>query len=360
MNRNRVIIVGGGISGLAAAYRLCELSRAQGMSLNITVLEAKDRFGGVIETETKDGFLLEGGPDAFISDKPWALDLCKRLGLENELIMTQTEMRRSFIVHRGRLAEVPEGFYLLAPARFQTLFQLPFLSWPGKLRMACEFLIPEKENGKDESVGNFVRRRFGHEALERIAQPMVGGIYTADIDRLSLQATFPRFQEMVKDHGSFIKALHATAEKKNKAIGEASGPRYSLFLSLRGGVETLVKKLMVEMPEVCFRDFARVRKIDRPDVWKIILENGEELQADVLCLALPAYGASALLSSLDSDLAGELDGIPYESAATVNLAYRREDVPHPLNGFGFVIPAIEKRKLIGCTFAHVKFQSRAP
>lgn len=360
MRRKRVVIVGGGISGLTVAYRLQDLGREEGIPPEITLLEASPRFGGVIQTEFRDGFLLEHGADAFLSEKPWAVRLAKRLEIGNQLIETRNGMRRSFILHQGRLKEVPEGFYLLAPNQIRTLFQMPFLSLPGKLRMACELFIPKDADSMDESVGSFVRRRFGEEALHRIAQPMIGGIYTADPDQLSLKATFPVFREMIAAHGSILRAVGHKKKQMAKETDSASGPRYSLFLSFSEGMETLVKTLIAKLSGVSLRSQAPVTKVTYGHNWEIEIGGRETLECEVLCLAIPAYRSAELLQSLATDIAQGLEEIPYGSVATVNLAYKREDISHLLNGFGFVIPQIENRQLIGCTFSSVKFSNRAP
>ena len=355
-----VVIIGGGISGLAAAYRIKELNRTAQNPLQLTLLEARPRFGGVIETECRENFLMEGGPDSFISDKPWAYELCKRLGLESEVIGTQEAFRRSFIYEQGKLVPVPNGFYLMAPTRLKILLKMPLLSWFGKLRAACDFFIPPRQTEEDESVANFVRRRLGRETLERIAQPMVGGIYTGDVERLSVQATLPRFFEMERRYGSIVKGLQAKQALENSHEGKASGPRYSLFLTLKGGMARLVDALTCELSDMNLQLSSRVLRIQPGERWKIHLESGEFLEADALCLALPAHQASRLLQPFAQDMASDLAAIPYESAATVNMAFRKQDIPEILNGFGFVVPAREKRKIVGCTFASMKFQNRAP
>ena len=355
----RCVIIGGGISGLATAHRLVELCRERGVTLDITLLEASHRFGGVIETRQRDGCLLEGGPDAFISEKPWALELCRRIGLGDQIIETQETYRRSFIVRRGRLVQVPAGLYLISPSSLSTLMGMPLVSWPGKLRMACEPFIPPRRDEADESVGSFIRRRFGREALERIGQPMIGGIYTANPDALSVQATLPRFHEMERRHGSVIRALAAGASSSNGATAKASGPRYSLFVTLRGGLGTLIDRLIQCMPEVQLRHATPVARIERAGIWSVVLATGERWTADALCVALPADRAAPLLSSSAPEVARALAGIPYESVATVNMAFHRADVPHPLNGFGLVVPAIERHRMVGCTFSSVKFAGRA-
>lgn len=365
-NRRRVVVIGGGISGLAAAHRLLELSREAGRALDVVLLEAGPQTGGVIRTERRDGFLLERGPDSFISEKPAAVELATRLGLEPRLIETNPAHRRSFIVRRGRLLPVPEGFQLLAPSRFWPFVTTNIFSWTGKARMALDLLLPRRRsfNGTDdESLAHFVRRRLGREALERMAQPMVGGIYTADPERLSLRATMPRFLEMESAHRSLIRGMWQQRKKQTAAQSKAtSGARYSLFLSFDGGMQALVDELAERLPSGAIRLSAKVERVSFDNAagrWEI-QTNDEQLSADAVCVALPAYAAASLLSETNRSLAAELEAITYASTATVNLAYRRRDIPHPLDGFGFVVPLIENRSTLACTFSSVKFSGRAP
>jgi oxygen-dependent protoporphyrinogen oxidase len=346
---------------------LYELARGRDLPVEITLVEGKGQFGGVIETEIRNGFLLEGGPDSFLSEKPWALDLARRLGIEKEIIPTRESCRRSFILYRGRLVPVPQGFYMLAPVDFSALVRIPFLSWSGKLRMAMEPFVARRANG-DESVGSFVRRRFGEEALCRVGQPMVGGIYTADPEALSLEATFPQFRRMEERHGSVLRGLWAMRGERKKASGTASGPRYSLFLSFRRGVDTLVKALVDRMPEVRLRVFSNVRALGRDEnasphrggAWTVTVDHPPSYEADAVCLALPAPKAAALAQPFAPELARELASIPYESVATVNVGYRKRDIDSSMEGFGFVVPAVEGRKIVGCTYGSQKFEGRAP
>ncbi|MBI3015457.1 MAG: protoporphyrinogen oxidase [Candidatus Tectomicrobia bacterium] len=356
-------MVGGGVAGLAAANRLVE-ERARGeLPLEIILLEAEPRLGGVIRTVRRDGFLIESGPDSFITEKPWAIDLCRRLGLEGELIGTNEACRRSFIIRGGRLMPVPEAFYLLAPARLGPFLSTPIFSWPGKFRMMLDLFLPRRKVDADESLASFVRRRLGKEALERMAQPMVAGIYTADPERLSLRATFPRFHEMERVHGSMIRALRARVRNPSARGQEASGPRYGLFATLRSGMQTIPDTLSARLTDVTIRTGVRVSEL-RPggtgSRWLVRTTAGGEIPADALCLAIPADRAGALLNGTDPILAQALGRIPYASTITLHAAYRREDVPHPLTGFGFVVPAVENRDILACTFASVKFPGRAP
>jgi oxygen-dependent protoporphyrinogen oxidase len=357
----KVIIIGGGISGLATAYHLSELVRRRSFPLEVTLLEAKPRLGGVIETRSQEGFLLEGGPDSFISEKPAALELSKRLGITQEVTGTNEKFRRSFIYKNGKLVRVPEGFYLIAPSQIQAFIQTPLLDLATKLRMGCELFIPKRPGGGDESVGSFVRRRFGVTTLREVAQPMIGGIYTADPERLSLEATLPQFLEMERHYGSVIRGLFARKKlgKKN-ASRAASGPRYSLFLSYKEGMETLTRKIVSKLPEVQFKVSSPVTKIRHAVRWEVVTQQGGVLDADVVCVALPAQQAARLLAEPAPSLSRDLAAIPYESVATVNLAYRRQDIPHSLEGFGFVVPAFTRRKIVACSFSSVKFAGRAP
>ena len=348
---DRIVIIGGGISGLAAAHRVLELNPAA----QVTILEASSRLGGTIHTEFRDGFLLERGPDSFISEKPEAVALAKRLGLESRLIQTNEKDRRSFIVRNGRLRPVPEGFQLLAPSRMWPFITSDIFSLAGKARMAADLFLPRKStNGTtDESLASFVRRRLGVEALDRMAQPMVGGIYTADPETLSLRATLPRFLEMEREHRSLILAMLRQGRAQKSGT---SGARYSLFLSFDRGVQVLVDALAQIKADIRLNTRAAALRFNG-STWTITTDTGEELEADAVCLSVPAYIAASLLTG---DLADKLRRIKYASTATINFAYRRAAIAHPLNGFGFVVPFIEKRSLIACTFSSVKFSGRAP
>ena len=351
MSAKRVVIIGGGISGLAAAHRLIELGIQKSQ---ITLIEASDRLGGTIATEHRDGFLIERGPDSFISEKPQGVALAKRLGLESRLIQTNEQFRRSFIVRNGRLRPVPEGFQLLAPSRVWPFITTDIFSLAGKLRMAAELLLPRANGSDDESLASFVRRRLGQQALERMAQPMVGGIYTADPETLSLRATLPRFLDMEKNHRSLILAMMRQGQKRG-----TSGARYSLFLSFDRGMEVLVNALASVVPNV--RLNTRIEELGFDSrTWRIKAASGESFEADAVCLAVPAYVAAKLLENINPQLAKQLNAIKYASTATINFAYPRSAIKHPLNGFGFVVPFIEKRSLLACTFSSVKFSGRAP
>lgn len=354
---HRVVVVGGGVAGLAAAHRLTELSRERGEPIDLTLLEARDRPGGTIATERTQNFLIEAGPDSFISEKPWALALAERLGLGTRLVRTDDRFRRTYVLRAGHLLPLPDGFQLLAPARFWPLVSSRLFSWPGKLRMAMDLVLPRRVGAEDESLGSFVRRRLGVEALERVAQPLVAGIYTADPDTLSLAATMPRFLEMERTHRSLILALWRAA----RPAEGVSGARWSLFVTFADGMEEFTRALADRLPPGSVRLKERVVGLRREGAgWRVGLADASAVEADAVIVAAEAYQAARMVRDLDPSLAHLLETIPYASSATVTLAYRREEIAHPLDGFGFVVPRIEQRPLLACTFSSVKYPGRAP
>ena len=356
----RLVVVGGGVAGLAAAHRATEWMRERAERVDVIVLEAAHRLGGTIATERRDGFLVECGPDSFLSEKPWALALCRRLGVEDDLVRTDDRFRRIFVVWGGRLHPLPEGFQLLAPTRLGPLLASELFTWPGKLRMALDLVLP-RGGDADESLGAFVRRRLGREALERVAQPLVAGIYTADPGDLSLAATMPRFIEMERRERSVILALWRAARRAPAAAAGVSGARWSLFVTFAGGMEALIRTLAERLPDGAVRLGERVAEVARADSgWRVVTQGGDAIAADAVILATESHQAARLLRRADPSLAHLLEGIPYASSATVTLAYRRAAIAHPLDGFGFVVPHAAGRPVIACTFSSVKYPGRAP
>jgi len=352
----RVAVIGGGISGLAAAHRLAEHSRGAAQPIDVQLFEAAARLGGVIATERSDDFLIEAGPDSFLSEKPAALQLCERLGITEHLIGTRDAFRRTAVVRAGRLHALPDGFLLLAPTRVWPLVTSPLFSWPGKLRMALDLVLPRGGGRGDESLSSFVRRRLGREALERVAQPLVGGIYTADPDCLSLPAAMPRLLEIERAQRSLILGMWRQ-QRAALAAHNGSGARWSLFLSFDTGMQCLVDRLAQALPDGVVRLGQRVRALTRDG-------NGWHIDAvdryDAVIVATPAHATAGLVRSADGELADELAAIPYASSAIVSCAFRREDIPYPLDGFGFVVPHIERRTLLAGTISSLKFAGRAP
>ncbi len=359
----RIVVIGGGIAGLAAAHRVVELSNERALGLDVQLLEASARLGGSIATERVGDFIVEAGPDSFITEKPWALRLCERIGLSSRLVSTQSAYQKIYIIQGGKLVALPEGFFLLAPTRLRPFVETPLFSWSGKFRIAAELFLPRGKVDGDESLGAFVRRRFGSEALERVAQPLVGGIYASDPDQLSLGATMPRFKAMERRRRSVIWAMWSEQRRRARSRESGSGARWSLFVTLKGGMQELVEAVAERLPKGALRANAAVTRLSLGESgkhWRITIAGDETISADGVILATPAFQSGTILSSVAGNTAGELKQIEYASTATVSLAYRRADFPKPPDSFGFVVPAAERRKIMACTFSSLKYPGRAP
>jgi len=357
MRTQRFIVIGGGITGLAAAHRLVELAQSHQMEIDLRLLEASDRVGGVIHTIHQDGCLIEAGPDSFITKKPWAIDLSNRLNIPDQLLSTNAAHRRAMVVHRGKLLPVPPGFLLTAPTQVWPIICSPLISLSGKLRMAIEPFIPAGK-GADESLSSFVTRRFGKQLLDRLVQPLVGGIYTADPDQLSVRATLPEFLEKEAQFGRITLAM--IQEAKTRAT--QSGARYSLFATFRNGMQTLVDALFKHIGPSRIQLNNPVQSVSKSShgSWMVKLQNGTELDADGVVLSTPAHVEAKILISLDPPLGQQLATIRHASSAVVNLVYQEKDLIEPLDAFGFVVPAIEKLNILAVSYSSVKYAHRAP
>ena len=352
----RIAVIGAGISGLAAAHRLIELKP----EAEIAVFERDSRLGGVLCTAHEHGFQVEASADNFITTVPWGVDLCKRLGLGDQLIQTNPAHRRTYVVRRRRLHRLPDGFLMMAPTQMWPLAVTPILSPMGKLRAGLEYFIPPKKDDADESMAAFVRRRLGREVFERLVEPLVSAVYAADMEKLSLLATLPRFREMEREHGSLIRAMRHQMATRRKSKAE-SGARYSLFLTLRDGLSSMVDAIGGRLPEGAVRLRAAVERIERRGHrWTLSLENGSTEEFDAVIVATPSSTAAQLLEPVDADLAGLLAGIAHEGTAIVSVAYRRDQIAHPLDGMGLVVPAIEKSPVLAVSFSSQKYAHRAP
>ncbi len=372
MSRPRSIaVVGGGLTGLTATHRLGEFVTARNLPIDVTLFEAGPRLGGLIGTQHIDGHVVETGADSFITNKPWAVDLCKRLGLEDQLIRTNREYQRSFILHEGRPVQTPEGFELLVPRKLRALLASPFLTAQGKLDAANEAFVPPNMDDTDESLADFTRRRFGQEMLERIVQPMVGGIYTADPEQLSMRATLPRFVDMEREYGSLLRAVwqERGSSLTDGDFGESdppsgiSGARYGLFASLKDGMSTLLDALeqRVRLSAHVETDTSIQSVIPLPSCgYELTTSGGDSRSVDGVILALPAYQAGQLIREWDGTLADRLLQILYASSAIVVTAHRLSDVRHPLDAFGLVIPHVEHRRILAVSFLSRKFEGRSP
>ena len=338
-----VVVVGGGIAGLAATYEL------QRLGVGVHLLEAASRLGGAILTERFDGWVIDGGPDSLLVQKPAAVVLCRELGLADRLVST-IEPRIAYVLREGQLHAIPEGSFLGFPIRVGALAKSSLVSWGGKLRMALEVAVPRRENADDESIGAFVRRRFGGEAVDYLAEPLLAGIHAGDVETLSLRALFPRLLQAETDTGSVIRALRAL--KMQPAAGGA-------FVSLPGGIGELVDAIAAILRPGTAVVSARVTQLHRAGTYVLDSAAGR-FEARAVILAVPAYAAAGLLRGLDTTLAGLCDAVPYASTATVAFGYRRDQVGHPMQGSGFVVPRVERSPLLAATWVTSKWPGRAP
>jgi oxygen-dependent protoporphyrinogen oxidase len=356
--RPRIAVIGGGIAGLSAAHALAE----RAASVEVVLLEASNRLGGVLETTRCDGFLIEAAADNFLTSPPGAVDLCRRLGLEDALVGTDPARRQAFVVRHGRLQSIPAGFQIMAPSRFRPMLTSPVLSVLGKLRVGLELFLPPSRSDEDQPLASFVRRRFGREMFDRLVQPLVGGIFAADAERLSVDATMPRFREMERQHGSVIRA--ALRQQRQQPQERSSGARYGQFAALRYGMSSLIDGIASRLPEQSVRLAAPVHRIVPRECNRWLLSIGGDhphsLEVDGVVLATPAHRSAIILAELDNLLAKNLADIEYSSCAVVSLGYRRDQIGHALDGFGFVVPLAEQRTILSCSFSSVKYEGRAP
>jgi oxygen-dependent protoporphyrinogen oxidase len=354
----KIVVIGGGVTGLAAAHRLVELSQERNTPVEVQVMESSSRLGGITATRQAESYLMEEGPDSFITDKPWALDLCRRLGLERDLVPTNPA-RQSHVLWDGKLHPIPEGFHIMAPGKLRAVLKSSLFSMEGKTRIAMERLVRPRQDKEDESVASFVQRRLGPEALERIVQPLVSGIYGGGVDEMSMLASFSKFVEMEKEYGSLTAAMKAG--EKNAPPDGTSGARYSLFMTLWRGMGSLVNALYESLPQGAAVVTAAVQSIVRVSGrWDITLDTGYKTSADGVIIALPAPKAAKLLRALDSGVADTLAGVKYAASANVHFAFPWTSITKSPEGFGFVVPAVLKLPILGCTFSSAKFPGRAP
>lgn len=362
----RIVIVGGGITGLSAAAAASARARELGRTASITLLEASPRLGGNIVTEHVDGFVIDAGPDSWVASKPQATALAKDLGLGSTIIGTRQETRRYFVVWEGRLHAVPEGIVLGVPTKLGPLVGTRLFSWRGKVRMALEPLVPAKRyaGDEDESIAAFAARRLGHEAADRLVAPLLGGISAGDANELSIRASFPQLVAMENDYGSLTRGMWA-ARRKRASAGQ-DGSKGSAFLSLVGGMGALVDALAerVRTHGVTVRLDAPVQSLERSSesggAYRIGLGQGETISAHAVLMAAPAHAVGSLLGKLDPEAAGRVSTLAYGSTATVFLACKRSDVRHPLDGVGFVVPRSLGRPILASTWVSSKWAHRAP
>ena len=375
MTSKRIAIVGGGIAGLAAAYEL-EKARAAGAAIDYTLYEAQPRLGGTLASQIVNGAVLERGPDSFLTEKLAATELCRELGLAGELIPSNDAARKTYIVVRNRLVPLPDGLMFLVPTKLIPTALTPLFSLRTKMRMAFELLHPPQRSAHkeaaadeffpDESVAALVRRHFGQEAVDRLADPLLSGIYGGDATQLSAQTVLPRMVEMERQYGSLTRGMLA-AHRKMRALARNSSKTQErgapVFTALRGGMQQLVDALVARLDPAGLKTATPVQGIAKSnedpsgESWSIDSSGGRE-KFDALILAVPAWVAGALLAPVDAPLSADLLGIPYSSSITVNLVYDETKIGPLPEGFGFLVPAVEGRSMLACTFVHRKFLGR--
>ncbi|RMF44610.1 MAG: protoporphyrinogen oxidase [Planctomycetota bacterium] len=352
-------IIGGGISGLAAALELVQA----GPEHEVVLLEAQPRLGGVLETVYDGPYLIEKSADNFATMIPHALELCRRIGYADELITPRSTDRRAFVWHRGRPHPIPAGFSLMQPTRVASVLTSGVLSWAGKLRLLGEMWVPPRQlDDADESLESFATRRLGREAYLNLVEPIVSGIFTADPSTLSMQATMPQFLEMERRHGSLIRA-HLFAKKNDAAAAarRASGARYDQFVAPRRGMSHWIEYLTAQLPHGVCRTGVRVDAISSPDgrTWKIDTSEGT-LEAEGVILATPAHVSARLIEPLDGRAAELLAGIPYASSAVVAMIVRSADLHQRTDGFGMVVPRASGRPTLAISYSSHKYPGRVP
>jgi len=363
----RVVVIGGGISGLSTAWYLEKLANTQDISLECVVLEQSERWGGKICTELVDSpsnnnpFVVEAGPDSFLTQKPWALQLAREIGLDDQLLGTNDKKRNIYVLNKGKPTILPEGVLLVVPTKFMPFVKSSLISPLGKLRMGLESFIPPKMDDEDETLADFIRRRLGNEALDKIAEPLMSGIYNAQADKQSIMATFPRFRDLEKTYGSLTRGMIASRRKSARHSTASASSKLSAFMSFQGGTEELIHALVSEL-QSNLKTGAQVTSIqkDTNNMYQVYLGDSTTLEADMVVLATPAFVTANLVESFAPSATDYLKQIRYVSTGTLSLAYRTSDIPQVLDGFGLVIPSNENRPINAITISSTKFNNRAP
>jgi protoporphyrinogen/coproporphyrinogen III oxidase len=343
-----IVVVGGGVAGLVAMRALST------RGLSCALLEAGDRWGGVVRTVRPSGFVLDAGADSILAQKPEGVALCAELGLADQLIPTNASQRTVYVLFRDRLHPMPEGMVLGIPTRPWSLLYSGLFSWRGKLRMAMEPFVRKRRGGGEESIADFIRRRLGPEALTLMGEPLLGGIHAGDPEQLSITATFPRLPEMEKRYGSLVLGMRAAVASAGATRGSAA------FLALKGGMGDLVDALVARLPAETRHLRTPAVRLLRDGAGFVVMAPDAAWRSRAVMLATPAHATAPLVAPLSSDLATGLASIRFASTATVLLGFRRSDVGHPLDGYGLVVPRAAGKHTLACTFVSTKLPGRAP
>ncbi len=352
----RIAIIGGGISGLSAAFTL-EEKRQSGAEIEYVLFEAAPRLGGVMVTDRADGCLIEAGPDSFLTEKPWAADLCRKIGLGDQLIGSNDADRKTYIVVRNKLVVMPDGLMFMVPTKILPTVLSPLFSLRTKMRMAAEWFHPPHKAETDETVAQMVERHYGSEMVDLLADPLLSGVYGGEATDLSVRAVLPRFADMESKHGSLGRAMLA-ARKKMAAAAKA--PAKPLFSSLKDGMQAMVDALVARLDASALKTSSPVQSLIRQDDGWTVSAGLQSDHFDAVIIAAPARAAAAVLESADANLAAELASINYSSSVTVTLGYDEKVRRSLPPGFGFLVPRSAGRRMLAATFVHNKFPHRAP
>jgi len=349
-----IVIVGGGATGLAAAYHLQKQVKAGTIDARIMLVERDAVLGGKAKTEVVDGMVIEHGPDSYLSYKPWFGQLAKELGLPT--VGTNPKCKSTYILHKGKMRSLPVGMNIMIPTEVWPFLKTPLLSPLGKLRAGLEPFMPLKKDDEDESIGSFVGRRFGREVLENVAGPLMGGIHGGDWENVSIRCTFPSFVKMEKEGGSLL--LQGWKNKANKPKSTTGSAFQTVQTGLQSALDALVKACE---NRVEFRTSTSVTALRAQDGrYFVALSSGETVAADAVILGVPAYVAADLMKDFRGDVAAELNEIPYNNSCVVALAYNKADVKHPLNATGFLVPSAEPLDISASTWVSTKWPHSAP
>jgi oxygen-dependent protoporphyrinogen oxidase len=352
----RIAIIGGGISGLSAAYTI-EEKRQSGTSVEYVLFESSPRLGGVLVTDRVDGCLVEAGPDSFLTEKPWAADLCREIGLGDQLIGSNDSERKTYIVARGKLVVMPDGLMFMVPTKIMPTVFSPLFSWRTKIRMAAEWFHPPHKASEDETVAEMVERHYGSEMVDLLADPLLSGVYGGEASQLSVRAVLPRFADMESKHGSLGRAMLAARKKMGAA---ANVPARPLFTSLKEGMQQMVDALVARLDANSLKTSALVQSVIRQDNGWTVCAGYQSDQFDAVIIATPAHAAADVLESTNENLARELSEIKYSSSVTATLGYDEKVRRSLPPGFGFLVPRSAGHRMLAATFVHNKFPHRAP
>ena len=352
----RIAIIGGGISGLSAAYTI-EEKRQSGTEVEYVLFESSARLGGVLVTDHVDGCLVEAGPDSFLTENPWAADLCRKVGLGDQLIGSNDSERKTYIVAKGKLVVMPDGLMFMVPTKILPTVMSPLFSVRTKMRMAAEWFHPPRKAEEDETVAEMVRRHYGSEMVDLLADPLLSGVYGGEATELSVRSVLPRFADMESKYGSLGRAMLAARKKTGTA---AKGPARPLFTSLKDGMQAMVDAVGARLDPSALKTSTPVRSVIRQDDGWTVSAGYQSDQFDAVIIATPTHAAAAVLEAADGGLARDLGNITYSSSVTVTLGYDKKVRRSLPPGFGFLVPRSAGHRMLAATFVHNKFPHRAP